>query len=127
MVVIEPLSPACRAARAHFSRSCTNARDNGVVCDAGIVRSALPKCGLNLCIDGFPVPNVAGSGENAPVPRLDLATVNAVPHLPAAPVPAEPVATLDPPARLREIPYNYTSSRSGDRHPAARPRGLGVA
>jgi len=25
------------------------------------------------------------------------------------PVPAEPVATLDPPARLREIPYNYTS------------------
>jgi FAD/FMN-containing dehydrogenase/Fe-S oxidoreductase len=35
--------------------------------------------------------------------------VNAVPHAPAAPVPAESVRPLDPPARLREIPYNYTS------------------
>ena len=74
------------------------------------MRSALPEVRDSTCASTvFPVPNVAGSGENAPVPRLDLAHVNAVPHLPAAPVPAEPVATLDPPARLREIPYNYTS------------------
>ncbi|HEX9208746.1 MAG TPA: FAD/FMN-binding oxidoreductase [Steroidobacteraceae bacterium] len=35
--------------------------------------------------------------------------MNAVPHPPAAPVPTEPEHPLDPPARLREIPYNYTS------------------
>ena len=38
-----------------------------------------------------------------------MPSVNAVPHPPAAPVPAEPGYPLDPPARLREIPYNYTS------------------
>ena len=35
--------------------------------------------------------------------------MNAVPHPPAAPIPAESGHPLDPPARLREIPYNYTS------------------
>jgi FAD/FMN-containing dehydrogenase/Fe-S oxidoreductase len=42
-------------------------------------------------------------------PGWILAPVNAVPHLPAAPISTAPDATLDPPARLREIPYNYTS------------------
>ncbi len=35
--------------------------------------------------------------------------MNAVPHPPAAPFPADSGNALDPPARLREIPYNYTS------------------
>ena len=35
--------------------------------------------------------------------------MNAVPTPPAAPASRAPVPPLDPPARLREIPYNYTS------------------
>ena len=35
--------------------------------------------------------------------------MNAVPTLPAAPASPAPLLPLDPPARLREIPYNYTS------------------
>ncbi len=35
--------------------------------------------------------------------------MNAVPHLAAASTPSEPGHELDPPPRLREIPYNYTS------------------
>jgi FAD/FMN-containing dehydrogenase/Fe-S oxidoreductase len=35
--------------------------------------------------------------------------MNAVPHAPVAAATAEPVQPLDPPPRLREIPYNYTS------------------
>jgi FAD/FMN-containing dehydrogenase/Fe-S oxidoreductase len=57
----------------------------------------------------FPVPKATGSGENAAVPRLDSSPVNAVPHPTAAHVPAPSGHELDPPPRLREIPYNYTS------------------
>jgi FAD/FMN-containing dehydrogenase/Fe-S oxidoreductase len=57
----------------------------------------------------FPIPKATGSGENAAVPRLDFSHVNAVPHLAAAPISTQPGQQLDPPPRLREIPYNYTS------------------
>src|SRR5512137_1105529 len=61
--------------------------------------------------DGFPGTQGDRLGRECARPQgwIPPHPVNAVPHPAAAHVPASSAHELDPPPRLREIPYNYTS------------------